>query len=44
MRGIAPERIRIMDALPGPFVATAFDGLRWPETRRVDVRIVPDQR
>jgi hypothetical protein len=42
LRGIAPERIRIVGSLPGPFVAAAFDGLKWPEERRVDVRIVPE--
>lgn len=44
MRGIAPDRIRIVKRLPGPFVPAAFDGLTWPEARRVDVRIVPDAR
>lgn len=43
MRGIAPERVRIVDSLNGPFVTAAFDGLSWPEARRVDVRIVPEQ-
>jgi outer membrane protein OmpA-like peptidoglycan-associated protein len=42
LRGIAPDRVKIVDALPDPFVAAAFDGLNWPEPRRVDVRIVPD--
>jgi len=42
IRGIAPERVRIVETLPGPFVAGAFDGLRWPAARRVDVRILPD--
>lgn len=41
MRGIAAERVKIVDALPGPFVDTAFDGLEWPAQRRVDVRIRP---
>ncbi len=43
MRGIAPGRVKIVTTLPGPFVAAAFDGLKWPEARRVDVRIVPDR-
>ena len=42
MRGIAPERVTIVQALPGPYVAEAFDGLSWPQARRVDVRIVPE--
>ena len=42
MRGIAPERVAIVERLSGPFVAAAFDGLSWPEARRVDVRIVPE--
>ena len=42
LRGIAPERIRIVKTLPGPFVEEAFDGLTWPQARRVDVRIVPE--
>lgn len=42
MRGIGPERVKIVDKLAGPFVAAAFDGLAWPEPRRVDVRIIPD--
>lgn len=42
MRGIAPERVTIVDSLPGPFVAAAFDGLRWPTVRRVDIRIRPE--
>lgn len=42
MRGIAPDRVKIVDSLPGPFVPAAFDGLKWPEPRRVDVRIIPD--
>ncbi|MCR5872482.1 hypothetical protein LRS12_18320 [Sphingomonas sp. J344] len=42
LRGIAPERIRIVKALSGPFVTEAFDGLSWPQARRVDVRIVPE--
>lgn len=41
LRGIAPDHIRIVDSLPGPFVPGAFDGIDGPETRRVDVRIVP---
>lgn len=44
MRGIAPERVTIVDSLKGPFVPEAFDGLSWPEARRVDVRIVPERR
>lgn len=43
LRGIAPERIKIVKALPGPYVAEAFDGLSWPQARRVDVRIVPER-
>ncbi|MFL9841705.1 hypothetical protein ABS767_12085 [Sphingomonas sp. ST-64] len=42
LRGIAPERIRIVKTLPGSYVAEAFDGLTWPQARRVDVRIVPE--
>ncbi|MEG3179623.1 hypothetical protein [Sphingomonas sp. LT1P40] len=42
LRGIAPERVKIVDTLPGPFVAAAFDGMKWPEARRVDVRIIPE--
>lgn len=44
MRGIAPERVTIVDSLPGPFVVAAFDGLSWPAARRVDVRIVPERQ
>lgn len=43
LRGIAPERIRIVDSLPGPFVPEAFDGIKSSEPRRADIRIVPDQ-
>jgi len=42
LRGIAPARIRVVGALPGPFVPAAFDGLPWPVARRVDIRIRPD--
>lgn len=42
MRGIAPDRVRIVGSLPGPFVPAAFDGLPWPSARRVDIRIRPD--
>lgn len=41
LRGIAPGRVKIVKSLPGPFVPAAFDGLDWPQARRVDVRIVP---
>ncbi|HSX54288.1 MAG TPA: hypothetical protein VLG14_03235 [Sphingomonas sp.] len=41
MRGIAPDRVTIVDRLPGPFVTAAFDGLEW-QARRVDVRILPE--
>jgi hypothetical protein len=42
MRGIAPDRVRIVAHLPGPFVPAAFDGLPWPAARRVDIRIRPE--
>jgi len=44
MRGIPPASIRIVKGLPGPYVAAAFDGLMWPEPRRVDIRIIPESR
>lgn len=44
MRGIAADRITIVDAPPSPFVPAAFDGLTWPQARRVDVRILPEGR
>jgi len=42
LRGMPPERVRIVDRLPGPFVPGAFDGLSWPADRRVDIRIRPE--
>lgn len=42
LRGIPAKRVKIVDRLPGPFVAAAFDGLSWPADRRVDVRIRPE--
>lgn len=42
LRGIPSERVRIVERLPGPFVAAAFDGLTSPVDRRVDIRIRPE--
>lgn len=42
MRGIAPEKVKIVSDLPGPYVPAAFDGLSGPVDRRVDVRIIPE--
>ena len=41
LRGIARDRIAIVESLPGPFVAAAFDGLKWPAAGRGDVGILP---